>query len=836
MGVLTVRWIYRLWPLTLLVAASRGANAGELAPDTLPGGGTVVGGQADISTDGARMDIAQRTERAIIDWQTFDIGSEARVSFLQPTDTSVALNRVSGATASRLEGQLTANGQVFLVNPNGLLFGGGARVDASAFVASTLNISDNDFLTGRYSFSGAGGAIENFGTISAAPGGYLAFIAPTITNAGTLNAPQGTAALGAGERVTLNFSGNRLLGLSVEAETLDTLIDNRQAIRAEGGAILLTAAGAESVTRSVINQAGVLEASSLTEDGGEIVLSAGDDIVLGSSSLTAADGERGGDIRLQAHSGALLADGLVSARGADGAGGTVELLGHDVGLINAARVDASGGAGGGTVLVGGDYQGSNPAIQNASRTFVGDAAAIVADARDDGDGGKVIVWADDATQMYGAIGARGGANGGDGGLVEVSGKRWLDFQGQADLRAPNGTAGTLLLDPTDITISGAASTPTSAFGGGVFSNSTTTPSNLNVATLTSQLALGNVTVSTASALAGQGDITVNNAINYASANSLTLSATRTVTLVAGSGGINNSGIGAVTLAGGAAGSIAINESITTGGGAIALTSGTAGVTLAAAKSIDAGSGTIAINAGGGAANFTTGTLQTSNATASAVGVTNAAALTLGNVALTGGGTLSVNHSGAGTQSAGTSISGTGGLTKAGAGTLLLSQANSYSGPTTVSGGTLAVTGGNAIGDTGAVSLADAAGVALELRASETIGSLAGGGAAGGNVTSTVAATLTAGRDGTSTNFAGVIQNGAGALGLVKEGAGTFTLTGANTYTGTTAASGGTLALAGAAGSLTGQQSHGQLRRPAVARQHRREQRQSNRRHTDVERR
>ena len=109
-------------------------------------------------------------------------------------------------------------------------------------------------------------------------------------------------------------------------------------------------------------------------------------------------------------------------------------------------------------------------------------------------------------------GMRGGTGGGNGGFVEASGRSWLDFQGRADLRAPNGDAGTLLLDPTDITISGAANTPTAAFGGGTFSNPTTTPSNLNVATLTDQLALGNVTVSTVSGLAGAGDITVNNAI------------------------------------------------------------------------------------------------------------------------------------------------------------------------------------------------------------------------------------------------------------------------------------------------------------------------------------
>ncbi len=388
--------------VALLAAAGGPAAAAELAPGALPGGGTVVVGQADITTNGTRMDITQGSQRAIINWQGFDIGSQALVNFAQPNDSSVTLNRVSGPSVSRIEGQITANGQVFLINPNGVLFGSGARVNAAALVASTLNIRDDDFLTGRYAFSGTGGAIENLGAITATPGGYVALIAPQIINGGTLSAPQGTVALAGGERVTLNFAGNRLVGLSVSAETLDTLIDNRQAIRAEGGAILLTAAGAESVTRSVINQTGVLEASSLTESGGRIVLSAGDDINLGSGSTIAADGQQGGEISVQAQSGTLLAGGLVSARGEAGTGGKVELLGNQVGLVNAARVDASGRSGGGTVLVGGDYQGNNHAIQNARRSYVGADAVIVADARQDGDGGKVIVWADEATQMYGS--------------------------------------------------------------------------------------------------------------------------------------------------------------------------------------------------------------------------------------------------------------------------------------------------------------------------------------------------------------------------------------------------------------------------------------------------
>ena len=270
------------------------AAAADLAPGALPTGGTVAAGQADIAASGTRMDITQSSQKAIINWQGFDIGSQAQVNFAQPNAAAVALNRVSGPNISRIEGQLTANGQVFLVNPSGVIFGNGARVNAGAFVASTLNIRDDDFLAGNYTFTGTGGTIENRGTISAAPGGYVAFIAPKITNAGIVSAPQGTVAMGAGERVTLNFAGDRLVGLSVAAETLDTLIENRQAIRAEGGAILLTAAGAEAVTRGVINNSGVLEAGSLTADGGRIVLTAGNDVNLASTSTVAVDGQKGG--------------------------------------------------------------------------------------------------------------------------------------------------------------------------------------------------------------------------------------------------------------------------------------------------------------------------------------------------------------------------------------------------------------------------------------------------------------------------------------------------------------------------------------------------------------
>jgi len=329
------------------------------------------------------------------------------------------------------------------------------------------------------------------------------------------------------------------------------------------------------------------------------VLKASGDVALTAGSTITASGASGGTVTVQS-GGTTTVSGTIQTSGSEGTGGTVQVLGNRVGLMDGANVNASGQASGGDVMVGGDFHGANPDVQNASATYISPTATINADAVQSGNGGNVAVWADSTTQFYGSISARGGATSGNGGFVETSGKGWLDFQGRVDTRAPSGASGTLLLDPTDITISNLANTPTMTFGAGcgasTYCDTTATPSNLNVATLTAQLGLSNVTISTASALAGNGDITVNNLISYNSGFNLNLSATRNITVAAGSG-ITNTGAGALTLTGGGAGSIAVNESLSTNGGTITLTSGSGGVTLANTKSIDAGAGQIAINAG-----------------------------------------------------------------------------------------------------------------------------------------------------------------------------------------------------------------------------------------------
>lgn len=245
------------------------------AVDALPTGGVVTDGAATISSSGSRMDINQTTQRTAIDWQTFNIGSAAHVHFEQPAG-GVALNRVLDTNASQIYGRLTATGQVFLVNPNGVLFAPGAQVDVGGLVASTLNISNADFMAGNYKFEGtSSNAIINQGNITAAAGGTIALIAAKITNDGTLTANGGNVLLGAGSKVTLDMGGP--VKLQIENDTLETLIQNGGVIKADGGVVWLTSQAANNLASSVINNTGLIEAQTLaTGEKGEIILFAHD--------------------------------------------------------------------------------------------------------------------------------------------------------------------------------------------------------------------------------------------------------------------------------------------------------------------------------------------------------------------------------------------------------------------------------------------------------------------------------------------------------------------------------------------------------------------------------
>ena len=249
----------------------------QLFAQTMPSGGQVAAGQATISQPApGYMQIDQASDKAILNWQSFSIGSGGQVYFQQPATSSVALNRVLGNNPSQIFGNLGANGRVFLVNPSGILFGPGSSVNVGALVASTLSITDQDFLDGRYVFSNAGGAgsVVNQGSINSFSG-YTALLAPQVTNEGFIFANMGNVALAAGDRVSLDMVGDNLIRVSVDQAALDAAIVNRGNIEAFGGNVLLAAHSANALLDTVLNTQGFVRAARMIEQGGEIVLDGG---------------------------------------------------------------------------------------------------------------------------------------------------------------------------------------------------------------------------------------------------------------------------------------------------------------------------------------------------------------------------------------------------------------------------------------------------------------------------------------------------------------------------------------------------------------------------------
>ncbi|MEM1005082.1 MAG: filamentous hemagglutinin N-terminal domain-containing protein, partial [Pseudomonadota bacterium] len=420
---------------------------------SLPTGGTVAAGNVTIGQpSGNQLQITQGSSAAIVNWNGFSIGSGATVNIQQPNAQSVILNRVTGDTTSQIHGQLNANGQVHLVNPNGIFIGPNGHVNTAGFVASTLAITDEDFLNGRYRYQGNGqsAAVENAGTISVVPGGYAALIGGKVSNSGVIRVPVGKVGLAAGEQVTLDVSGDGFLQVAVPSDsgdaTMEALVTNSGRIEADGGIVHLKAASARDAARQVVNMSGVIEARSVGGVSGAVVLGGGG----GAVQVT-------GRIDTSAPVTLVAASPRPVARSQSG--GSITITGEAIELAG-ATLDASGaGAGdGGAIRVGGDLQGGGD-LQRARTTQVDAATTLSANGGDQGNGGLIIVWSDDYTSFSGFNSARGGDLGGDGGFVEVSGKQTLSYTGLSDTRAPVGAFGTLLLDPTNITVAIGASGP-----------------------------------------------------------------------------------------------------------------------------------------------------------------------------------------------------------------------------------------------------------------------------------------------------------------------------------------------------------------------------------------
>ncbi|HUZ71388.1 MAG TPA: filamentous hemagglutinin N-terminal domain-containing protein, partial [Stellaceae bacterium] len=412
-----------------------------LAQATAP---TVAAGQATVSGIGTgNTVIRQSSEKAILNWPSLSVLPGSVLQYVQPNGAAIALNRVLGGGPSYFGGSLLANGQVWIINPNGVLFGAGASVNVAGLIATTSDIRDQDFLNGNYSFgpsSNPNASVNNAGTIIAKKGGSVVLAAPQVANEGVIEAKLGSVVLGGANAFTVDFDGDKLLSFAVTAPVTQTpqdangnpaaaLVANSGTIKAEGGKVLLTARAARDVIDNVINTTGMISATTAREDHGEIVLDAGPN----------GTAEIGGTVD-------------VSGKATGQTGGTVEATGNTVAVGSDAVIDASGNAGGGTVLLGGNAHGAGP-LPNATTTLVSEGAKINADAVTKGNGGNVVVWSDGHTIFDGATTVRGGAQGGNGGFVETSGKGALSvLTGSVDALAPQGQAGTWLLDPANITV------------------------------------------------------------------------------------------------------------------------------------------------------------------------------------------------------------------------------------------------------------------------------------------------------------------------------------------------------------------------------------------------
>ena len=468
-----------------------------------PEGALIVGGAALVSQSGPETTINQSTDRAIIRWNSFDVGQTEKVRFQQPSSTSITVNRINDTKASRIDGEISANGQIVMLNPNGIVFGATSKVDVASLVATSSDFeNDAEFISGglaRFNQSGSPEAkIINQGQITVKEAGLVGFVAPHIENNGLIQARLGKVQLASGDIHTLDMAGDGLIQIAVSDKVVSQSVRNTGKIEADGGDIILTAAQGRSAIDALISNHGVLQANQIVTNG------------------------RKGQIRIIApvtrqNKTKVIEGGTLIAEG-----GKIEITADRVVIEKTANISVASQRNGGDISIGGYIQGTGN-LPTAQYLTVEKGAILNASSHVDGHGGNIILWSDKHTIFQGDIFSKGGNNSGDGGFVEVSGKDKLTYQGYVDLRAIKGKTGTLLLDPTDITISSALDlnvTGTSPF----FPTLDNGPSILNVTTLTTALASASVIVQTRATGVQAGNITIDAPISWVSGNTLTLDA------------------------------------------------------------------------------------------------------------------------------------------------------------------------------------------------------------------------------------------------------------------------------------------------------------------------
>jgi filamentous hemagglutinin family protein len=454
-----------------------------------PEGGQVVGGRGSIDQSGLSTTINQHTDRMAIDWQSFNVDADERVQFIQPSSSSIALNRVLSHSGSEIHGQIEANGHIVLVNPNGVFFGENSRINVGGMIASGLNIDPNDFMNGDFTLTameGTEGKVINSGIINAATGGSVTLVGRQVKNESLISAKLGAVNLAAGKEAVVTFDNSGLVGIKVTKEILqnefglDAAVINSGEINAEGGRILLTASTSQDIFSQAVNSGNMNKAASVVmHEDGSFTLGAGSDVVNTGSLNASSNANKAGQVVILGEnittSGEIFADaqtnhagnielhstdttlvtesGMVSAQSASkGNGGKIKILGKKVGLLDHARVNASGAEGGGEILIGGDESGQNNRIRNANFIYLSENSAASANGIIDGNGGKLITFANDTARIYGDLSASGGQNRGNGGFIETSGLKGFEILKTPDVSSSKEDAGTWLIDPYDIRI------------------------------------------------------------------------------------------------------------------------------------------------------------------------------------------------------------------------------------------------------------------------------------------------------------------------------------------------------------------------------------------------
>jgi filamentous hemagglutinin family protein len=543
-----------------------------------PLGEQVVAGSASFNRDGSTLQITT-SDRAIINWQDFSISTGELARFIQPSSSSAVLNRVVSGNPSSLMGSLQANGKVYLINPNGILIGAGARIDCASFVASTLDVANDQFMKGGdLNFAGhSTAAIQNLGAINAIDGNVF-LIARQVENSGTMRAPNGTVGLAAGQEVMLMTDGDQRLSVKVsnlkpQASSPESPSSSRDGVGIQNAGVI-EAAQAElkasgNLYALAVNNGGLVRATGAVQKEGRIVLSAGTGSVRNDGTLRASNGQDGGKVVMQA--GDVVNGGTLDVSGENGGQATVSAntLDHS----GAITADGGMGSGGSILLKTRDWLRINP------------DGKVTANAGRFGNGGQIKLWSDGRTGFWGGIEARGGNQGGDGGLVEVSGAEMLLYRGQADLSAPMGNGGRLLLDPKNLTIiSGAGGTcaPDQLFS--TSPSASETVSDSSIATILN----GGVSVT----LEANNDLTVNAGVTIAPATSVSLNH-ESLTLRAGRSIKVGSGAGpAVQIA--TQGRDVILEANSAGAVAGQRSAGAGSIVMANNATIDVGSGNLTL--------------------------------------------------------------------------------------------------------------------------------------------------------------------------------------------------------------------------------------------------